>query len=148
MPSRGPGRHRCFPGGKLRVELAAGQWAELREQVNAGDRRAAKAAVVVTVQGDESRVFTAELEDKVMYALLRRLIIAWSLPQPLPSQALNPEDVLDMLPIEDQEALYQAVKPVYDRIMNNGPKPRTVSGSVSTTGSSDAPVPVVPSLTG
>lgn len=126
--------------------MSAGQWAELREAVNAGDRRAAKAAVTVTIQGDESRVFTAELEDKVMYALLRRLIVSWSLPQPLPSQAVNAEDVLDQLPIDDQEALYKAVRPVYDRVMGTGPKPATVSGSVSTTGSSDAPEPAVPSI--
>jgi hypothetical protein len=146
MPSRRPGRHRVFPGGKLRVELSGGQFAELREAVNAGDRRAARGAVTVTVQGDESRVFTAELEDKVMYQLLRRLIVSWSLPQPLPSQAVNAEDVLDMLPIDDQEALYKAVRPVYDRIMSGGPKPKTVSGSVSMTGSSDDPAPAVPSI--
>jgi hypothetical protein len=127
----------------LRIDLTGGQWAELREQLNGGDRRAAKAAVTVTVQGDESRVFTASLEDSVMYALLRRLIIAWSLPQPLPSQAANAEDVIDMLPMDDIEALYQAVRPVYDRIMGGGPKPKTISGSVSTTGSSDDPEPAV-----
>ena len=132
-----------------RVELSKGGWAELRDQITGGDRRAARAAVQVTVRSDEARVVSAELEDNVMYALLARLITGWSLAQPLPGQALVPADVLDALDLDDQEALYLAVRPTYERIMTGGPKKETkaISGRVLSTGSSEGQEPGSPSTT-
>lgn len=128
----------------MRVELSGGNHADLRDELNGGDRRAARAAIKITIAGDESRQFTAELEDQIMYALLRRLIISWSFPQPLPRDA--GDDVLNNLPIDDQDALYEAVRPFYDRILN-GPKPKVISGNVLATTSSDGQEPVAPSMT-
>jgi hypothetical protein len=125
----------------VRVELHDGNHAELRDQLTGGDRRRAKAAISVTVGGDEARTFTGELEDKINYALLRGLIVSWSIPQTLPRNAASPEvadGILDDLPIEDIEALCAAVRPHYDRVLN-GPKSPTISGSVLSTGTSGVP---------
>lgn len=120
----------------MRVELQDGQWAELRDQLTAGDRRMAKSAIAFTITDEGSRTISAELEENVYYALLRRMIVLWSFPQPLPRDAVDWEGVLDNMKIEDLETLAAAVKPHYDRILN-GPKARTISGNVLSTTSSD-----------
>lgn len=130
----------------MRVQLSAGNHADLRDEPNGGDRRAARGAISITINGDESRVFTAELEDRIMYALLKRMIIGWTLAQPLPGQAVDGDAILNNLSMDDQDALYQAVRPVYDRVLN-GPKPQTISGSVLPTTSSGDPAPPARSLT-
>lgn len=126
----------------MRVELHDGNHADLRDQLTGGDRRRAKAAITVTIGGDDARTFTGELEDKINYALLRGLIVAWSLPQTLPRNAATTEiadQILDDLHIEDVEALCAAVRPHYDRVLNGPKDSRTISGNVLSTGSSDAP---------
>jgi hypothetical protein len=127
----------------LRVELSGDHYAELREQMNGNDRRAARAAIEITINGDESRQFTAEMEDKIMTALLRRMILSWSLPQTLPRDAVSPEiagEIIGNLPVDDVDALYDAVRPFYDRVVQ-GPKKKIISGSVLPTTSLDAPEP-------
>jgi hypothetical protein len=124
----------------VRVELHDGNHAELRDELTGGDRRAAKGAVQLTISDDGARTMTAELEDRINYALLRRLIVSWTLPQPLPRDAVDPDTLLDDLPLDDVEALCAAVKPHYDRILSAGPKAGTpaISGTVLATGSSTA----------
>lgn len=127
----------------MRVELHDGNFAELRDNLTAGDRRRAKAAIRVVVGGDDSREFYGDLEDRINYALLRGMLVAWSIPQTLPKDAATPEvadGILDGLEIEDIEALCDAVRGHYDRVLN-GPKQKIISGSVSSTGSSGGPVP-------
>lgn len=122
----------------MRVELRDGNHAELRDRLTAGDRRAAKAAMKFTIGADEERILTAEMDEKINYALLRAMIVSWSLPQTLPRNAASDEvaeQILDGLDIEDIEALCEAIKPQRDRVMN-GPKAMTVSGSVLPPGSS------------
>jgi hypothetical protein len=131
----------------VRVELHDGNHAELRDKLTGGDRRRAKSALTVTIGGSDERTFSGDLEDRINYALLRGLIVSWSLPQTLPRDAAGPEvadQILDDLPIEDIEALCAAVRPHYDRVLN-GPKDRIISGSVLPTGSSDAPARRAPS---
>jgi hypothetical protein len=124
----------------VRVDLHDGNHAELRDELTGGDRRAAKGAVELTINDDGDRTLTAALEDRINYALLRRLIVSWTLPQPLPRDAVDPDALLDDLPLDDVEALCTAVKPHYDRILNATPKAVTpmISGTVLATGSSDA----------
>jgi hypothetical protein len=127
----------------VRVELHDGNHAELRDQLSGGDRRRAKAAIQITVGGDESRTFTGELEDKINYALLRGLIVSWTLPQTLPRNAASTEiadQILDDLNLEDIEALCAAVRPHYDRVLN-GPKATIISGNVLSTTTSDGQAP-------
>ena len=133
----------------MRVELHDGNWAEIRDQLTGGDRRRAKAAIEITIGGDESRRFTAELEDRINYALLRQLILSWSFPQTLPRNAADTETadrILDDLDLGDIEALCAAIKPMYDRILN-GPKGRNGSGKVLSITSLDDPEPGSPSPT-
>jgi hypothetical protein len=128
----------------VRVELHDGEHAELRDTLTGGDRRRAKAAVEITIHGDESRKITAELEDRINYALLRHLIVSWSLPQTLPRDAASAEiadQILDDLPLEDVEALCLAIKPAYDRCMNGPKGRRAVRGRVLSTSSRDGREP-------
>lgn len=130
----------------MRVELHDGNHAELRDTLTGGDRRRARNAIEITVGGDETRMFNAGLEDRINYALLRQLIVSWSIPQTLPRNAANAEvadQILDDLPLEDIEALCTAIKPMYDRALN-GPKDRTISGKVLSTGSPDDLEPASP----
>jgi hypothetical protein len=127
----------------VRVQLHDGNYAELRDRLTGGDRRRAKAAIEITVGGDETRRFTAELEDRINYALLRQLIVSWSFPQTLPRNAASVEiadQILDDLELDDVEALCKAIRPFYDRILN-GPKEKIISGSGLLTGSSPGPEP-------
>lgn len=134
----------------MRVALHDDNWAEIRDQLTGGDRRRAKAAIEITVSGDnDSRTFTAELEDRINYALLRQLIVSWSFQQTLPRNAVTAEvadGILDNLNLEDVEALCTAIKPMYDRIMN-GPKGRAASGKVLSITSLDDQEPGSPSPT-
>lgn len=131
----------------MRVELHDENWAELRDNLTGGDRRRAKAAIEITIGGDESRRFTAELEDRINYALLRQLIVSWSFPQTLPRNAASVEvadQILDDMDLGDIEALASAIKPMYDRVLN-GPKGRNGSGKVLSITSLDDPEPASPS---
>lgn len=125
----------------MRVELHDGNYAELREQLTAGDRRSAKAAIAFTITDDGSRTITAELEENVYYALLRRMIVLWSFPQPIPRDAVDWQGALDALDIGDLEALAAAAKPHYDRIMSGpkAPAETAVPGSVLSISSLDEP---------
>jgi len=121
----------------MRIELRDGQWAELRDEMNGGDRRAGKAAITLKVAEDGSREITGELEENIKYVLLRRLIVDWSFPPPLPRDAVDWQGTIDRLHIDDIEALSDAVQPMYDRVLN-GPKSPTISGTVLSTGTSGA----------
>ena len=121
----------------MRIELRDGQWAELRDEMNGGDRRAGKAAITLKVAEDGSREITGELEENIKYVLLRRLIVEWSFPPPLPRDAVDWQGAIDRLHIDDIEALSEAVQPMYDRVLN-GPKSPTISGTVLSTGTSGA----------
>ena len=122
--------------------LSSGE-CELRDQLNGGDKRAAREAIKVTVADDGSRTLDLSMEDKVKYALLTRMIARWGVGQPVPSLVVDPYALLDSLPLDDLEALAGAVEPVYARIMGTdaGPKaePKVISGSVSSTTSSGDP---------
>lgn len=144
----------------MRVELSSNQSVELRDEWLRGDRRAVHNAVNITVNADGGRVVSLTLEDLAIEALLTRRIVSWTLPQPIPSQLVNPTDVYDRLSDADGEALAEAVRPHYHAIMGiksdddagTDPKdavsaPPTISGSVLSTTSSDAPAPPAPSPT-
>lgn len=120
----------------MRVELKDGQWADLRDQITGGDRRAAKNAIHLHINEDGSRELSGDLDDSIKYALLRRLIVDWSFPPPLPRDAVDWEGRLDGLDDEDLGLLYDAIQPVYDRVLA-GPKRQIISGSVLSPGSLD-----------
>jgi len=126
----------------MNVALPSGCKAELRDQILAGDKRAANAAIEVHMDADGGRVVSVSMTDNVKYALLTRLIVSWDIGQPVPSQVVDPVGLLDSLPLDDLEALDEAVDPLYRRIMgikdgkDDGPKPKAkkvISGSASPT---------------
>jgi hypothetical protein len=127
----------------MRVELKDGQWAELRDKILGADRLAAKKAIRLHINEDGSRELEGDLDERIKLALLRRLIVEWSFPPPLPHQAQTMEQaetILGNLDEEDLASLYDAVQPVYDRVLA-GPKRKIISGSVVSTGSSDGQEP-------
>jgi hypothetical protein len=122
----------------VKVTLPSGHEADLRDQVLAGDKYAANEAIKVEIQDDGTRVLTASMTDQVKYALLTRMIVSWDIGQPVPSMVVDPVGLINSLPLDDIEALSDAIEPVYNRVMgikNNGegPKVRVISGSVSPT---------------
>jgi hypothetical protein len=122
----------------VKVTLPSGHEADLRDQVLAGDKYAANEAIKVEIQDDGTRVLTASMTDQVKYALLTRMIVSWDIGQPVPSMVVDPVGLINSLPLDDIEALSDAIEPVYNRVMgikNNGegPKVRVISGNVSPT---------------
>ena len=124
----------------MKVALPSGHEADLRDQVLAGDKYAANEAIKVEVQDDGTRVLSASMTDQVKYALLTRLIVSWDIGQPVPSMVVDPVGLINSLPLDDIEALADAIEPIYNRVMGiksgdngEGPKVRVISGSVSPT---------------
>ena len=101
----------------MKVALPSGHEAELRDQILAGDKRAANAAIEVHMDSEGGRVVSVSMTDNVKYALLTRLIVSWDVGQPPPSMVVDPVGLLDSLPLDDLDALSDAIDPLYRRIM-------------------------------
>ena len=56
----------------MKVALPSGHEAELRDQILAGDKRAANAAIEVHMDSEGGRVVSVSMTDNVKYALLTR----------------------------------------------------------------------------
>lgn len=86
-----------------RVHLPSGAWIQLRDAktLRRGDKK--KAISMVT---DTERVVKMAYE--MTDGLLAVLVMDWSYDLPLPSASL---DSLDLLPIEDDDALMAAIEP-------------------------------------
>ena len=82
----------------MKVALPSGHEAELRDQILAGDKRAANAAIEVHMDSEGGRVVSVSMTDNVKYALLTRLIVSWDVGQPPPSMVVDPVGLLDSLP--------------------------------------------------
>lgn len=128
----------------MKVALPSGHEAELRDQILAGDKRAANAAIELHMDADGGRLVSVSMTDNVKYALLTRLIVSWDVGQPVPGMVVDPVGLLDSLPLDDLDALSDAIDPLYKRIMGikdddggsgEGPKVRVIAGSASPTGS-------------
>jgi hypothetical protein len=128
----------------VKVALPSGHEAELRDQILAGDKRAANAAIELHMDADGGRLVSVSMTDNVKYALLTRLIVSWDVGQPVPGMVVDPVGLLDSLPLDDLDALSDAIDPLYKRIMGikddgqdngEGPKVRVIAGSTSPTGS-------------
>jgi hypothetical protein len=128
----------------VKVALPSGHEAELRDQILAGDKRAANAAIELHMDADGGRLVSVSMTDNVKYALLTRLIVSWDVGQPVPGMVVDPVGLLDSLPLDDLDALSDAIDPLYKRIMGikddnqdngEGPKVRVIAGSTSQTGS-------------
>jgi hypothetical protein len=99
-----------------RVPLPSGGWVQLRDPhtLRRGDKQKAMRAVNDTDAGDLAQALD------LINGLLTVLIIDWSYDLPIPSEA---PASLDLLPLEDDEALSEAVEPARALIFPAKPDP-------------------------
>lgn len=116
----------------MRVELPDGGWAEIAEptDLRKGDRKAVLAALQVEVDGEGRRLMSLGYDEDMRDALLRRVVLMWSLPFPLPKD--DPAS-LDKLTLAQADALVEAINPHMDLI--NGKDDPTKRGTDPTNGS-------------
>lgn len=124
----------------MKVELANGQSAELRDKLKAKDKFKVQEAIQINMNGEISMSIITLMRT----TLLTRLLTSWTLDAPLPgthscaecatSSALwhahVAEYIGDTLDLEDYEALEAVIEPITDRIMDGPPNPgKPSSGS-------------------
>jgi hypothetical protein len=87
-----------------RIHLPSGNWIQLKDAktLRRGDKKRALAAVA----GDTEKLMAMAYD--MADGLLAVLVIDWSYDLPIPSKSL---ESLDLLPIEDDEALMKAIEP-------------------------------------
>ncbi|MFI5814852.1 hypothetical protein ACIA7S_28335 [Streptomyces sp. NPDC051643] len=109
-----------------RVPLPSGGWVQLRDPhtLRRGDKQRALRAVRDTEAGDVG----AALD--LGNGLLTVLIVDWSYPFPIPSEA---PASLDLLPLEDDDALEEAVAPARALLFPNKPDPKDAKDPASPT---------------
>jgi hypothetical protein len=109
-----------------RVTLPSGAWVQLRDPqtLRRGDKQKALRAVNDTEGGDVG----AALD--LINGLLAVLIIDWSYPFPVPSE--TPAS-LDLVPLEDDDALSEAVEPARVLLFPGKPDPKDAKDSASPT---------------
>lgn len=99
-----------------RVTLSSGNWIQMRDAktLRRGDKKKAMSAVT-----DTERVMKMAYD--MTDGLLAVLIIDWSYELPLPST--SPES-LELLPIEDDDALMKAIEPARALVFPDSPEPK------------------------
>jgi hypothetical protein len=98
-----------------RHKLPSGAWVQFRDPhtLRRGDKQKAMRAIK-----DPEDAMSAGLD--LVNGLLRVLIIDWSYDLPIPSE--SPQS-LDLLPLEDDDALTEAVEPIRLVLFPNKPDP-------------------------
>lgn len=118
----------------MKVDLANGNSAELRDKLKAKDKFKVQEAIQINMSGDISMSIITLMRT----TLLTRLLQSWTLDAPLPgthscaecagSSAKWHEHVAeyigDTLDLEDYEALEAIIEPITDRIMDGPPNPK------------------------
>jgi hypothetical protein len=109
-----------------RVKLPSGAWVQLRDPhtLRRGDKQRAMRAIRDTDTGDLSQALD------LINGLLMVLVIDWSYPFPIPSETLGS---LDLLPLEDDDALSEAVEPARLVLFPNKPDPKDAKDPASPT---------------
>jgi hypothetical protein len=132
----------------VKLTLSSGQWLELRgpDELNAGDRLAMHATTQLPVspgQNNGSRTYLFSLGDvdEQLYAVLGRIIQAWSYPFCIPrdddsyDEHGRPtfENSLKRLPLDDWDEIEEATAPHMAKLRGGKKELRTTStSSVST----------------
>ncbi|MEU8968168.1 hypothetical protein AB0D11_02635 [Streptomyces monashensis] len=98
-----------------RIKLPSGAWIQLKDPhtLRRGDRQ----AVLRAVQDPESTM-AAGLD--MVNGLLKVLVIDWSYSLPIPSESPGS---LDLLPLEDDDALTEAIEPIRKMLFPEKPDP-------------------------
>lgn len=121
-----------------RLELPSGAWVEYRDELMADDQFAARSAVEFRTTGEDRKSMvqhsTGATIDMMRYALLERIITAWSLTDkgiPIPSMNLDGAAAIRKnLSIKDMNALADAVEPLMEEVaFSAGPNRRNSSAS-------------------
>lgn len=109
-----------------RVKLPSGGWVQLRDPktLRRGDKQRAMRAIKDSEGGDVS----ASLD--LLNGLLTVLIMDWSYAMPVPSEAAGS---LDLIPLEDDEALNEAIEEARAILFPNKPDPKDAKDPASPT---------------
>jgi hypothetical protein len=109
-----------------RVPLPSGAWVQLRDPhtLRRGDKQKAMRAVQDTDAGDLAQALD------LINGLLTVLIIDWSYPFPIPSEA---PASLDLVPLEDDDALSESVEPARVMLFPGKPDPKDAADPASPT---------------
>lgn len=90
-------------------------------ELNAGDRRAVRGAVPVSLASDgKSVVYAGDYDDQMKNALLARIIKEWNLAWPVPQ---GDASILDELSIDQIDRLYDAVAAHVEFLNKKVPNP-------------------------
>lgn len=108
-----------------RITLPSGAWIQLRDAttLRRGDKKKAMSSVT---NAERVMQMAYEMTD----GLLQVLIMNWSYPLPIPSES---PDSLNLLPIEDDEALMEAIEPARRMIFPEKPDPKDIKDEGSPT---------------
>ena len=109
------------------------QWAEIRavKELRSGDRKAVRRAWRMEIsENGLNKSFSMADEDEQREVLLARIIVSWSLAEPLP--VADPES-LERLPLDVYDALVEATKEHF-RIVDFSPS-KTPDGTGGSSGS-------------
>lgn len=115
-----------------------GKYAFIKEpqELNAGDRRAIKAAVPVTLgsdaDGNSTLIYPGDQNERQSNALLARVVTDWNLNYELPN---GDPSVFDKLEIGQLDRLYQAIEPHAELLAKTAINPAK-PGTDPTSGSS------------
>ncbi len=98
-----------------RIKLPSGAWIQLRDPhtLRRGDRQKALRAVK-----DMDHDMAVGLD--MVNGLLQVLVIDWSYALPLPGES---PDSLDLLPLEDDDAITEAIEPIRKMLFPEKPDP-------------------------
>jgi len=99
-----------------RITLPSGNWIQLRDAKTL--RRGDKKRAMANVSGDTDKIMAMAYD--MTDGLLAVLIIDWSYDLPLPGE--SPQS-LELLPIEDDEALMEAIEPARALVFPEKPEP-------------------------
>lgn len=99
-----------------RITLPSGNWIQLRDVKTL--RRGDKKKAIASVTGDGEHVIRMAYE--MTDGILAVLVIDWSYDLPKPSESL---ESLDLLPIEDDDALMSAIEPARALLFPEKPEP-------------------------
>jgi len=104
----------------MRVELPNDQWVECRDELVAGDKRKTQEAVKFTVTDGQQQQVSAGVQNEMRVALLANIITAWSYAEtrgwPIPANNPGGVGILDLLPIDEYNALSDAVEPLLRKV--------------------------------
>jgi hypothetical protein len=113
---------------EMRVELTAGNWADIRDKIKGKDKFAVQKAVVFDTDSSGTSKVSAELMTIMTNTILTQVITAWSFPDvKIPSESDNPEEVLGDLDLDDYNLLEDSVKPLLNKVLQS-PNRETPSG--------------------